>query len=99
MWRHHKDTSNGFIPSFFLDKIVHVSRPPEQKALNEIVVEQGYLVLTGRLGRIIDHIYSVMASGVVEQGSDPWRHLESISEEIHGGQVYRRRRVVGGGRG
>jgi len=39
-----------------------------------------------------------MTNGVVEPGFDPWRHLKSILEEVHGGRVYRLRRVVGGGR-
>jgi len=51
------------------------------------------LNLAGKLGRIKDHFYAVMVSGVVELVSD---QLEAILGEVHGGQVYRRRRVVGG---
>jgi len=51
------------------------------------------------LCHIKDHVYVVMVSSVVEQGYEEWFHLEGILGEVHGGQVYRRRCVAGGGRG
>lgn len=85
------------------DEDVQVPKPPEQDALDEIVVvqdgEQGYINLAKRLGRIRDHVYVVMVSGVVEQGSEEWLQLEGILGEVHGGQVYHRRCDVQGSRG
>jgi len=44
-----------------LDKGVLVPRPLEQEAIDEIAAqedgEHGYLELSGRLGRIRDHVY------------------------------------------
>ena len=71
---------------------VHVSRPPEQEALDEIAVEedgdQGYLELSRTLTRIRNHVYVVMSSGVIAQGSAEWVHLEEVLRELHGGRVY-----------
>jgi len=106
--RHGVETNQGYIRWFYsishphiilLDEDVHVPRPPKQEALDEIDVEQdgekGYLDLAGRLGRIRDCVYVVMVSVVVEQGFEECRHLEAILGEVHGGRVYRHRRVVG----
>jgi len=103
------ETSQGYIWWFYSishpciilpDEVVHVPRPPEKEALDEIVAEQEgkheHLDLVGILGSIKDHVYSVMVSGVVAQGIDEWSHLEAILAEVYGGQVYRRRH---GGRG
>jgi hypothetical protein len=55
-------------------------------------------VLTERLGRIRDHVYVVLVSGVVEQETDEWCYLEVIPREVHGERVYRRMRGRGYGR-
>nr|ABN08233.1 hypothetical protein MtrDRAFT_AC155886g11v2 [Medicago truncatula] len=51
------------------EQVVHVPRPPEKDALDEIAAEQEgkheYLDLAGMLGSIKDHVYSIMISGVV----------------------------------
>ena len=82
---------------------VQVPRPLEREALDEIVAEDdgehGFLELGGRLGRIRNHVYVVMSSGMVPQGSEEWSYFEEVLREVHGGKVYRRRRYVGGGRG
>jgi len=57
--------------------------------------EQGYKDLAGRLGRIRDHVYVVMSSGVIARGSFEWVHLEDVLREVHGGHVYHCRRVNG----
>jgi hypothetical protein len=44
-------------------------------------------------------VYDVMSSGVIVQGSSDWVHLEEVLREVHGGQFYRRRLNVEGGRG
>jgi hypothetical protein len=53
---------------------VPVPRPPEREAIDEIAAEDdgehGFLELGGRLGRIRDHMYVVMSSGEVQQGSE-----------------------------
>lgn len=80
------ETSQGYIWWFYSishpNKVVHVPRPPEKEALDEIAAEQeekhDYLDLAGMLGSIKDHVYSVMVSGVVVQGIDEWSHLEAI---------------------
>ena len=99
VWKRTKDTSDGFIPSHIHTSFFWIPRPPKQEALDEIDVEQdgekGYLDLAGRLGRIRDCVYVVMVSVVVEQGFEECRHLEAILGEVHGGRVYRHRRVVG----
>jgi len=55
------------------DQDGQVPRVPEHEALDEIVAEedgeQGYFDLAGRLGRIRDHVYVVMFSGVIARGS------------------------------
>jgi len=52
------------------DMEVPVPRPPELEAIDEIATqedkEHGYLELSGRLGRIKDHVYVVMSSGEVQ---------------------------------
>jgi hypothetical protein len=64
------------------DMEVPVPRPPEREAIDEIVAqedgEHGYLELSGRLGRIRDHMYVVMSSGVVSRGFEEWQHLEEV---------------------
>jgi len=60
---------------------------------------QRYLELSRRLGCIRDHIYVVMSSGVIAQGSPEWVHLKEVLREVHGGRVYRCRLNVEGGRG
>jgi hypothetical protein len=63
-----------------------VPRPQEQEALDEIAAEedgyQGYLELSGTLTRIRDHVYVVMSSGVVSQGSKTWQHLKEVLSEV-----------------
>ena len=77
------------------DEAIHILRRAEQEARDEVIVEQegkhGCLELTGRLGRIKDHILPVLVSGVVETWTDEWNCLESIFAEVHEGWVYRRR--------
>jgi len=77
---------------------VHITRPPEQEAIVEDG-EQGYLDLARSLGRIRDHVYVVMSSGVIAQGSPECVHLEVVLTEVYGGRVYHRRHDVEGGRG
>jgi len=71
---------------------VHIPRPAEQEALDEIATEQegehGYLELTGRLGCNRDHVLSIMDSGVVERRAAEWASFESILAEVHGGWIY-----------
>jgi len=60
-----------FNPHMILpDMEVPVPRPPELEAIDEIATqedkEHGYLELSGRLGRIKDHVYVVMSSGEVQ---------------------------------
>jgi len=40
-----------------------------------------------------------MSTGGVERGSEAWQHLKEILGEVHGGKVYRRRKIAQGGRG
>jgi len=74
---------------------IHILRLFEHEAIDEIDAEQErdhmYLEQTGRLGRIRDHVLSVMGSGVVESGTAEWENLEAIMQEVHEGLVYRRR--------
>lgn len=63
-------TSHPHLITLYED--VPIPRQVEQEALHEIIVEQegehGFLELTGRLGRIRDHVLSIVDSGVVERG-------------------------------
>jgi len=85
------------------DMEVLVPRPPKREAIDEIAAqkdgEHGYVKLSERLGHIKDHVYVVMFSGEVQQGSEAWQHLEEVLREVHGGMVCRRRGATQGGRG
>ena len=82
---------------------VPVPRPPEREVIVEIAAQEDirhwFLELGGRLGSIKDHVFAVMTSGEVQQGSEAWNHLEEILKEVHDGKVYRRWLNVEGGRG
>jgi hypothetical protein len=55
------------------DMEVPVPMPPEREALDARATQEdgdvGYLQLSGRMSRIRDHVYVVMSSGLVAQGS------------------------------
>jgi len=82
---------------------VSVSRPPEREILDALAGhedgEHGYLQISERMSRIRDHVYDVMSSGLVSQGSEEWQHLEDVLKEMHDGKLYRRRGATEGGRG
>jgi len=44
-------------------------------------------------------VYDMMSNGVVSQESKEWQHLEEVLREVHGGNIYRCRHHVEGGRG
>ena len=82
---------------------IPVPMPPEREVFDARAAQEdgdvGYLQLSGRMSRIIDHVYVVMSSGLVPQGSEAWQHLEEVCREVHDGKVYRRWGVTKGGRG
>jgi len=98
-WFYHHSHPRMILPNI----PVPVPRPLEREVLNSLAAqedgEHGYLRLSGRMSRIRDHVYAVMASGVVPRGSEEWKHLEEVLKEVHDGKVYHRRGATEGGRG
>jgi len=56
------------------DMPILVPRPPEREVFDAQAAQEdgevGYLQLSGRMSRIRDHVYVVMASDVVPRGSE-----------------------------
>jgi len=88
---HDVEAAEGYIEWFY--RVYHprmvlpnmpvpVPRPSEREVLDAQDAredgEVGYLQLSGRISRIIYHVYAVMCSGVVPRGSEEWRHLEDV---------------------
>jgi len=109
---HGVETVDGYIEWFYLhshprmilpDIPVPVPRPPEREVLDALTAledgKHGYLQLSGRMSRIRDRVYDVMASCVVLRGSEEWQHLEEVLKDVHDGKVYRRRGATEGARG
>jgi len=69
-WFYHHSHPRMILPGM----PVLVSRPPEREVLDVLATqedeEHGYLQLSGRMSRIRNHVYVVMSSGLVPQGSE-----------------------------